>query len=110
MNKQEIVLEYLRCFCDGDTDGLERLLADDLSFDGTFHKFDSSAEYIYSLKNDLPEKTKFNILSITENEDSVAIFYEYQKPQNAIKNAQLFKFKEHKIGEILLIFDGRNLR
>ena len=110
MNKQEIVLEYLRCFCDRDTDGLEHLLANDLKFEGTFHKFDSAAEYIHSLKNDPPEKAKFNILSITENKGSLAVFYEYQKPQSVTRIAQLFKFKGPKISEILLVFDGRNIK
>ena len=110
MSKQELAIEYLRCFCDGNIDSLELLLSDDLKFEGTFHKFDSAAEYIHSLKNDPPVKAAFKVLSITENEDSVAVFYEYQKSQGSIKIAQLFKFKGQKIRDILLIFDGRNLK
>ena len=109
MTNREVVMEYLRCFCDGDIDGLEPLLAANLCFTGTFHAYSSAIEYVDSLKDDPPEKCGCKVLSITENEHSVAVFYEYQKPDRAMQIAQLFKIKEEKIHEILLVFDGRSI-
>lgn len=109
MKNREIALEYLRCFCNGDIEGLEPLLATDLVFSGTFHSFDSSEDYLSSMRSDPPEKCQYNILSITENPDSVALFYEYQKHGGPIQIAQLFRISGHQINEILLVFDGRGI-
>lgn len=102
-------MEYLRCFCAGDIDGLPPLLAADLMFSGTFHTYGSASEYLDSLRSDPPEKCKYKVLSITEGEDSVAVFYEYQKPDRVMRIAQLFKIRNHKINEVLLVFDGRGV-
>lgn len=109
MTNREVVMEYLRCFCAGDIDGLEPLLATNLCFTGTFHAYGSAREYLDSLKNDPPEECGCKVLSITESEHSVAVFYEYQKPDRAMQIAQLFKIKDEKIYEVLLVFDGRGI-
>lgn len=106
MTNPEIAKEYLRCFCEGDIVGLEPLLAPDLHFIETFHAFHSREEYIESLRNNPPEKCECKVLSVTENENFVAIFYKYPKPVRVIFIAQLFKFKNHKIQKVLLVFDG----
>jgi len=80
MTNREIALEYIRHFCAGDIEGLEPLLASNLTFTGTFHSFGSANEYLASLRNDPPGKCQYSILSVTENSDSVAVFYEYEKP------------------------------
>lgn len=107
MTNRDIALEYLRCFCAGDIDGLEPLLAHDLIFNGIFHSYRSSAEYLAGLRSDPPEKSQCHILGITADSESVALFYEYRKPDRVMQIAQLFKISELKINEILLIFDGR---
>ena len=101
-------MEYLRCFCAGDIDGLEPLLAADLHFTGTFHNYGSAGEYLDSLRNDPPEKCGYKVLSVTENEGSVAVFYEYRKPDRVMQLAQLFEIRNEQINDILLIFDGRD--
>ena len=107
MTNQEIAKEYLRCFCGGDIAELEPLFAPDFHFIGTFHTFHSREQYLDSLRNNPPEKCGCNVLSVTENEDSIAIFYEYQKPDRSIQIAQLLEFKNQKIQKVLLVFDGR---
>ena len=108
MTNREIALEYIRHFCAGDIEGLKPLLARNLKFSGTFHSFDSADEYLRSLKSDPPIKCQYRILSITENTDSVALFYEYEKPNGVMQIAQLFKMSKLQIDEILLVFDGRD--
>ena len=109
MNKREVVLEFLSCFCNGDIDALEPLLAEDLRFTGPFHRFDCRDAYIGSLKEDPPEKTGYRVLSLAESGDDVCVFYDYEKSDQSVTIAQLCKFKDRKIGEILLVFDGRGV-
>jgi hypothetical protein len=107
MTNQEIALEYLRCFCAGDIDGLEPLLDAKLHFSGTLHTYHSASEYMESLRNDPPEANNYKLISITENDRHVALFYEYQKPDRTMQIAQLFRIEDKKIHDVLLIFDSR---
>lgn len=107
MTNHEVVMLYLERFCAVDIEGLQPLLAPNLKFDGTFHRYHSRSEYIEDLRKNPPEKSSYKVLSMTENADSVAVFYDYRKQKKTIKLAQLFKVKDHKILEVLLIFDGR---
>lgn len=109
MYNKDLAKKYLEAFCAGDLPHLESLLADDLRFRGPFHNFRSASEYMDSLRCDPPEECGFKIYSITENENTVAVFYEYQKPDRVVQIAQLFEFKEQRIKDILIIFDTRKL-
>ena len=106
MNKREVALEFLRCFCSGDIEGLVPLLAEDLQFRGPFFQFDSSNAYLRSLRDDPPERCGYRVLSVTEGENSVSIYYDYEKSDMTVTIAQLFTFKNDKINDILLVFDG----
>ncbi len=59
MNNREVAMEYLRCFCAGDINGLAPLFASDLQFRGTLHQYGSSKEYLKNLKNDPPERCSY---------------------------------------------------
>ena len=109
MTNREVVLEFLRRFCSGEVDGLESLLAEDLQFSGPFHHFGSRYAYIQSLKDEPPEKCGCRVLSLAESGEDVCVFYEYEKSDQSITVAQLCKFKDRKISEILLVFDGRGV-
>jgi hypothetical protein len=108
MSNRDIALEYVRRFCAADIDGLARLLAPELSFKGTFHAYRSAADYIDSLRSDPPVKCGYKVLSLTEGEGSVAVFYEYRKPDRTMTIAQLFRIADDRINDVLLIFDGRD--
>ena len=109
MDNRELALTYIHCFCAGDIDGLAPLLAPDLTFSGTFHSFASSEAYLSSLRDDPPERGQCKIQSVTEDSTSVAVFYEYHKPEGVMQLAQLFRMSGQKISDILLVFDGRQL-
>lgn len=109
MTNREVVLEFLRYFCGGDIDGLETLLAEDLQFSGPYHHFGSRYAYIQSLKDAPPEKCGYRVLSLAANGDDVCVFYDYEKGDQSITVAQLCKFKDRRIGEILLVFDAREI-
>ena len=105
MTHREVALEFLRRFCAGDVDGLTPLLAEDLRFAGPLYQFSSNDAYLETLRNDPPERCGYRVLSVTESDDSVSIYYDYEKRDGAITVSQLFKFRDDKIGELLLVFD-----
>ena len=107
MNNREIALEFPRSFCAGDVNGLYPILAEDLQFKGPFYSFSSRDAYLESFKYEPPEKCSYQVLSVTESDDGVSIYYDYEKSDRVITIAQLFRFKNGKIGELLLVFDGR---
>lgn len=108
MTNRETAMEYLRYFCAGDIDRMELLFATDFEFEGPFHAYSTATEYLQGLRSDPPELSRYRVLSVTENEDSVAVFYEYEKPGKILRIAQLFKFRNNKICRLLLVFDGRD--
>ena len=109
MNNRDIALEFLSRFCAGDVDGLSPLLAEDLQLNGPLFHFDSREDYLDSLKDGPPEKCGYRIISVTENQESVSIYYDYEKRAATITIAQLFRFRDHKITELLLVFDARDI-
>jgi len=107
MTNRHVAMEYIGCFCAGDVDALEPILAPNLRFTGPFHTYRSASEYLDDLRSDPPGKCGYKVMSVTENEDSVAVFYEYQKPGRVMQVAQLLKIEDQKIHDVLLVFDGR---
>jgi len=105
MTHRDLALAYLRAFCAADIDALRPLLAEDLRFSGPLHRFASRAEYLEGLAADPPQASGYEILGMTEADDSVAVFWEYRKPGKPMTIAQLFKFRGGKISDILLVFD-----
>jgi hypothetical protein len=100
-------MAFIGRFCSGDIDGVASLLAEDLQLTGPLHQFDSRAAYVESLRKDPPEECGYRVLSLTENEDSIAVFYDYEKSAMTLTIAQLFRFRGQQIKDILIVFDGR---
>ena len=107
MDNREVAIEFTRCFCGGDVDGLARLLVDDLRFKGPYHQFGSSAAYLAAVRADPPEESSYRVHSVTEGQEEVSVYWEYQKRDGALTLAQLFGFRDGLISEILLVFDAR---
>lgn len=107
MGNQDLAIDFLRRFCAGDVDGLRPLLTEDLKFHGPLMTSVGSAVYLKRLEDDPPQKNDFRVMHVSENGDSVSVFYEYLKDSGALTVAQLFKFRNGKISEILMVFDGR---
>ena len=95
----------LQCF-----EQLALLLSSELCFRGPLYQFNNADEYIEVLRQDPPEKSKYQIKSVTDNDSQVAIFYDYLKNGEVLSIAQLFEFDEQqKIKRIELIFDKRDM-
>ena len=50
--------------------------------------------------------TAYRVLSVTEAQNSLFIYYDYKKIQGTVTLAQLFRFRANKICELLLVFDA----
>ncbi len=107
MNNREAALEFVRSFCAGDVDALAPLLTEDLRFSGPFYQFSSAGEYLDVLKSGPLEPSGYRLISVTDSGDSVSVYYDYEQRDATITIAQLFTFRDQKISEILLVFDGR---
>ena len=89
MHNRDRALDFLKHFCAGDVDALAALLADDLQFTGPLFQFNSRAAYLKSLRDDPSEPCGYRILSVTDSDDSVAVFYDYEKPSGTLAPSQL---------------------
>ena len=107
MNNRDVAIEFVKHFCAGEINDLVPLLAAELQFTGPFYQFGSADAYLDSLRNGPPEQCGYRLISVTEGADSVSIYYDYEKSDRTITIAQLFKFSNQKVQEILLVFDGR---
>ena len=103
MTPRERALEFVRRFAAGEVDRLESLLAEDLLLTGPFLQVDSRAAYLEALRRDPPENCGLRVLSVTDESDTVAVFYEYQKRDTTVTVAQLFRFRGDQISEIVLV-------
>ena len=60
-------------------------MADEFHLKGPLFEFTSKQDYLDSMAPDGLEEAGYQILSITENADTVSISYEYQKAASTIQ-------------------------
>jgi hypothetical protein len=104
MPHRELALEYIQCFAAGDVEGLGAVLAEGLQFRGPYLSVDSKAAYLDALRGDPPEPCEVAILSVTEEEDQVVVFYELLKSGGNVTLAQWFRLGVDGIRETWLVF------
>ncbi|MDC1288134.1 nuclear transport factor 2 family protein [Gammaproteobacteria bacterium] len=85
---------------------MESLLADDLYFDGPFHKSSTAKEYLDSLREDPPEGANYKLEKAFENGNSACLIYMFSKPGVKTRMAQTFEIADEKICKIILVFDS----
>ena len=107
MQPRDVALHFLRYFTAGHVQELAPLIADDLRVWGTLYEYDSGAEYLKALERDPPEPGDLQLLSVTEDRNEVAVFYDYEKTRAKLRIAQLFRISGGLIREMYLVFDGR---
>lgn len=101
MNCKFLAEKFVLSFCNGDISGIESVLASKFNFIGPLFQFDSKDSYIDSLRGNLDSDPDAKILSIISEENEASIFYIYLG--NTI--GQLFKSRDGKIYETILVFD-----
>ncbi len=105
MNNRDAALAFLECFCDGNVEGMEPLLDARLQVKGPLHRFNSRAGYLDSLKASPPQACEYQVLNVTVSDEDVAVFYDYKRAEGVLTVAQLFRFNDHLIVEMRLVFD-----
>ena len=105
MSNRDAALKFLECFCAGSIDGLEVFLNERLHVRGQLHQFNSRAEYLESLRADPPQACGYDVLSVATGDDDVTVFYDYLKTEGPLTVAQLFRFDDHRIVHMQLVFD-----
>lgn len=106
MTNREIALKFIEYFCAAKVECLASLLSSDLQFTGPLFSYNSAADYLAALRDDPPASADFKIMHISENTNSVAVFWQYQKETSEHAMAQLFTFENGKISKIKLVFDA----
>lgn len=105
MTHQQLALAYLRHFCAADIDALAPLFAPKLQVSGPLLQCQSAAAYLAALRQGPPEPAGLEVLSITGDETTVAVHYQYQKSQHTLNITQQFFFQAQKIARMVLDFD-----
>lgn len=106
MRPSDLALKYMEIFFSGENlETLTDLFADDLTFEGPFHSFDTAHDYIASLKSGPPVGLAYEIIHVFEDEHSACVVYQFSKAGISTPMAQLFEVADGKISKILLIFD-----
>lgn len=109
MKPLQLALKYMDIFYgEKDPSLLKDIFHKDLIFDGPFYKFHSAKDYIDSLLEAPPKDMSFEIIESFENETSACLVYNFSKGEIKSKMSQLFKVKNEKISEIILIFDSKD--
>ena len=105
MTNRETAIEYLDRFSAADIEGIASLLAEEFSFSGPLYEFSTKIAYLDCLRSDPPTECDLKVVSITESNDEVAIFYEYAGTRGPLNVAQRFRIKDNLIHETHLVFD-----
>ncbi len=106
MDNRENALDFVRHFAAGRLDELEPLLSEDLKLAGPYLTVNSRADYLEALRNDPPEACDYNVLSVTSEDDTVVVIWDYEKEETTLTISQLFRFVDNLISEIRLVFDS----
>jgi hypothetical protein len=105
LSSEERALAFVRRFAAGDVDGLASLLAENVRVVGPHLDVASRADYLAALRADPPQPAAARVLSVTGDGDTVAVFWEYEKPERAVTVAQLFRLRGARIAEMHIVFD-----
>lgn len=105
---KELSLEFVRAFCDGDTERIGELLAEDFRFEGPLLAANNRAGYLVGLRQDPPVPGgRFDLLRAFEDGEEACLIYNYARPGLSLRIAQLTRCRAGKIASIVLVFDTR---
>jgi len=105
MDAKKLAKSFVTNFCEGSIAGVGAVLASDFRLSGPLFSFESKSEYLESLSGNLQADTNAEIISILGTDTETSVFFRYH---NTIIG-QLFKCRNGKIFETLLVFDPRGI-
>lgn len=86
-------------------DMMNEILAEDLVFEGPFHKSSTAKAYIESLRENPPGDVHYHLENAYEDENTACLVYLFYKPGVETRMAQRFEIADGKICKISLVFD-----
>lgn len=102
---RDTALRYVELFCRADLEGLGRILAEDLRFEGPWLQASSRHEYLAALTADPPEPAGYRVLAVTEDEvGEVTVLWEYLKKEGPVRIDQRFTIADGGIRRTTLVF------
>lgn len=103
----ELAKRYMDCFYgDAPLEGIKKLLADELDFEGPLFKYQSADEYYQSLQASPPVGVTYELINEFENGSAACLVYRFLKPGIDTVMAQYFEVENGKISKIRLVFDA----
>ncbi|MCG7874586.1 MAG: nuclear transport factor 2 family protein [Candidatus Thiodiazotropha lotti] len=107
----ELAKSYMKSFFGNEPlKNMEPLLADNLIFDGPFHKSSSAKEYLDALRKNPPIDVHYVLEEVYENQNSACLVYIFSKAGIQTRMAQIFEVEGEKICKIKLVFDASVFR
>lgn len=102
----DLAVSYMNSFFgQAPLEEMNSLLADDMHFEGPFHKSSTAKEYFDTLKENPPEDVNYVLEKTYHDEHSVCLIYVFSKPGVETRMVQTFEITDEKISEIKLVFD-----
>lgn len=103
MDAKKLAKSFVTSFCGGSIAGIGAVLASDFRLSGPLFQFDSKSDYLDALSENLQADANAEIISILGTDTEASVFYRYH---NTLIG-QLFKCRNGKISETILVFDPR---
>ena len=98
--------EFVRAFCKGNLERIERLLTEDFRFRGPLLAADSRAEYLEALAAEPPSaEGRYDLLGRSADGEGVRLVYRYHKPGASFRIEQSCEFRGSRIRAMELDFD-----
>ncbi|WP_432798806.1 hypothetical protein [Poriferisphaera sp. WC338] len=108
---RQLTHAFLRAFCHADSKAIERLLAEELRFNGPLFSGTSAESYMVQLRKSLPERAVYEVIFESVEDDRCAVFFEYCKEgAEPMVMAMLCRTDHAKIKEITLAFDTAGVK
>ena len=107
VSNRDIAVRFLDAFCRGDIDRIESLLSGTCRVEGPLGTWGNRDLYVAALRKAPPDTCPHRILSVTETEDEVSVFYELERTPETITVAQLFRLRNKLIVGMLLVSRSR---
>ena len=105
MDSESLAKLFVKNFCKADLEGIDSLLSTQFKLKGPLFEFGSKQDYIDSLNGNLEADPNAEVISVIGAEEEATAFYKYKG--NLI--GQLFRCKDGKIHESVLVFDTKNI-
>lgn len=104
----EIAKRYMASFF-GHTplESMAAILAENLIFEGPFHRSVGAKTYLEALSEHPPINVSFEMEKIFENKNTVCFIYQFIKPRVKTRMVQTFEVYDGKISKIILVFDTK---